>query len=163
MMILPEKESYRIGLVSDTHGIVRDILHKKLKDVDLIIHAGDICGTSVLDELAVIAPLEAVRGNMDYSYRYSPPLPALRKFEIGQFRIYLAHDPMDLRPLINNDDFSGGKIAVFGHTHTPTEYHEDGIYFINPGSCGPKRSSRPVKFAIMTLTGSNAAVQFIDC
>ena len=153
---LPDQELYKIALIADTHGLVRAELFNLLADVDLIIHAGDVCGEGVLEELRMIAPVVAVCGNMDQYERYTSPLPAFISVSAGEFVIHVVHDLNDILPKINSltlsDEPFRKHIVVFGHTHNPVSYIENGVYFINPGSCGPKRSGKPVSYAILTLS-----------
>jgi len=154
------KEEYRIGVISDTHGIVRDLLHDLLKGVDLILHAGDVCGEDVLDELSLIAPVIAVRGNMDFADQYNPPLPVFRYIDLGEFRCSISHDLIDLkRCLQSNRSDKLNNIAIFGHTHIPVSYRENDIYFLNPGSCGPKRQGKPVSYSIINLKKSSVNIE----
>jgi putative phosphoesterase len=147
-----ECEERRIGVISDTHGVVRDLLHDVLAGVEVIFHAGDVCGENVLDELSLIAPVIAVQGNMDYANRYNPPLPVYRYVDIGFFRFSIAHNIIDLNQgLKNNKSENLTNIAIFGHTHIPENYRENDIYFMNPGSCGPKRQGKPVSYSIINL------------
>jgi len=158
--MLEGKDEYRIGVISDTHGIVRDLLHNFLKGVDLIFHAGDVCGEDVLDELSLIAPVVAVRGNMDFSDKYNPSLPVFRYIDIGGFRCSISHDLIDLkRCLQSNRSDKLKNIAIFGHTHIPVSYREDDIYFINPGSCGPKRQGKPVSYTILNLVKGSLSIE----
>ena len=124
----------RIGVISDTHGLIRPEALKILQGSDLIIHAGDIGGSRILDILRSIAPVVAVRGNMDGGW--SETLPETEVVETGKSLIYIIHDlgKIDLDPVV-----SGFGAIICGHSHRPSIQSCNGILFVNPGSAGPKR------------------------
>jgi putative phosphoesterase len=137
----------RIGIISDTHDLVRPEALLALRRSDLILHAGDVCRPEVLEELGRISPVIAVRGNND-SGGWARALPVSRTLEISGFRIHVLHDVKDL-------DFDpkaeGVHIVVSGHSHKPGVRREDGILFLNPGSAGPRRFRLPVAVARVFL------------
>lgn len=139
-----------IGLVSDTHGLLRSSLKDALKRVDLIIHAGDIDTPAVLEKLEKIAPVTAVRGNMDVANRVKT-LPKTDLIEFGGIYIYVIHDlqKMDLDPAA-----AGISVVVFGHSHRPAVEKKDGVLYINPGSAGPRRFSLPISAAYLKISSS---------
>jgi putative phosphoesterase len=136
-----------IGLISDTHGLLRNSAKQALQGVDLIIHAGDINTPEVLDGLEKIAPVSAVRGNMDVLSR-TGSLPKTDLIEVEGIVIYAIHDiqKMDLDPAA-----AGISAVVFGHSHQPIIYNKDGVIFINPGSAGPKRFKLPISLGRLTI------------
>jgi len=137
----------RIGLISDTHDLLRPEARVALAGVARIIHAGDICDPTVLDELARIAPVTAVRGNNDHG----PWAAALREREtldIDGVRIHVLHDLHDLKadPLADNID-----VVVSGHSHRPTLKMEQGVLYVNPGSAGPRRFRLPISLGFLEI------------
>ncbi len=129
-----------IGLISDTHGLVRPQALAALVGVDLIIHSGDIGKPEVLESLKTIAPVVAIKGNVD-RYRWAYSLPETKALKIGDARIYLIHN-------INELEFSpassGYQVIISGHSHKPSAVTRDGVLFVNPGSAGPRRFKLPV-------------------
>ena len=128
-----------IGVVSDTHGLVRPELMEALEGVDLIIHAGDVCKPEVLAALADIAPVTAVRGNMD-GHPLNLRLRATEVVEVGGVMLYVLHDlsRLDLDPAL-----AQMAAVIHGHTHRPDVHREGGVLYLNPGSAGPRRSAPP--------------------
>jgi uncharacterized protein len=140
-------KSHIIGLISDTHGLLRKRAKQALQGVSLIIHAGDIDTPNVLDELEKIAPVAAVRGNMDAMNR-AGDLPKTDLVEFEGFHIYIIHDiqKLDLDPVA-----AGISAVVFGHSHEPAIYNKNGVLYINPGSAGPKRFKLPITLGRLTI------------
>jgi uncharacterized protein len=132
-----------IGVISDTHGLLRWEAEAALADVDHIIHAGDIGTTEILERLQRIAPLTAVRGNNDKG-SWADPLPATAIVDICSQRLYVVHDiaKLDVDPLAN-----GIAAVIAGHSHKPGVSEKDGVLFLNPGSAGPRRFHLPVAIA----------------
>jgi len=130
----------RIGLVSDTHGLVRPAALDYLRGSDHIIHAGDIGKPEVLDAFGTLAPVTAIRGNID-SGEWAKGLPEVREETIGRVRILVLHD---LKQLDRNPAAAGIRVVVSGHSHKPAVDERDGVLYINPGSAGPRRFSLPV-------------------
>ncbi len=130
----------RIGVISDTHGWLRPQAVEALRGSELILHAGDVGLPEVLDELRRIAPVVAVRGNIDVE-PWARRLPATEMAEAGQKRFYILHRiaDLDLKPGAARVD-----AVIFGHSHQPTVDWRDGVLFFNPGSAGPRRFSLPV-------------------
>ncbi len=129
-----------IGLISDTHGLVRPQALAALSGVDLIIHSGDIGKPEVLESLKTIAPVVAIKGNIDRD-RWAASLPETKALKIGDARIYVIHS-------VNELDFSpasrGHQVVISGHSHKPAVVTRDGVLFVNPGSAGPRRFKLPV-------------------
>ncbi|WP_454806155.1 metallophosphoesterase family protein [Paraburkholderia fungorum] len=146
----------RIGLISDTHNLVRPEALQYLAGCDAIIHAGDICNQAVLDALAQIAPLTAVRGNNDIAGPVAW-LPTHVKLTVQQVTILVVHDIADV-----GDDPRGEGIGVVvtGHSHKPAISERDGVLFINPGSAGPRRFKLPISAGMLVIEGAHASATF---
>jgi putative phosphoesterase len=139
----------RIGLISDTHDLVRPSAKLALAGVSRILHAGDICGAEVLHELGTVAPVTAVRGNNDHGMHGSG-LRGAEWVEIGGVAIYMLHDLNDL----DIDPRAAGVHAVVaGHSHRPLIEERDGVLFVNPGSAGPRRFTLPVSLGFIEIAG----------
>jgi putative phosphoesterase len=138
----------RIGVISDTHGLLRPEVAPALAGVERILHLGDVGKPSVLKELARIAPVTAVRGNID---RTGPcgKLPETEVLLLEGRYIYMLHDLNTLHL-----DPAAGKFAavLFGHTHVPNFYRRQGVLYFNPGSCGPRRFDLPVTVGLLTAS-----------
>jgi putative phosphoesterase len=152
-----EKNDHYIGVISDTHGLLRQEALDALRGCDVILHAGDVGGQEILEALGEIAPVYAVRGNMDGG-GWAQALPKTRWVEIGEIAVYLLHDLMklDLVP-----HAAGISMVVHGHTHQPKEEVRDGVCYLNPGSAGPRRFSRPVSLAIVHVEGKEMDIHSI--
>ena len=146
---------YTIGLISDTHGLLRQEAFDFLKGSNAIIHAGDICDDTTITKLSTIAPVYAVRGNMDFNTTY----PASDLRTINGHTFYILHDieKLDLDPKA-----AGVEIVVFGHTHRPENFQRDSVLYINPGSAGPKRIGRPISIAKLHLKNNRWIPEFTE-
>jgi putative phosphoesterase len=142
----------KLGIVSDTHGLVRPEIFPALEGVDHILHLGDVCKYSVLKELARIAPVTAVRGNND-THGHCGDLPETDVFLAEGRYIYMLHDLHDL-----DLDPAAAKFSavLFGHSHVPNFYERKGVLYFNPGSCGPRRFKLPVTVGLLTVEASGA-------
>lgn len=131
---------HRIGLISDTHGLLRPEAVAFLHGCDHIIHGGDIGKPGVLDELRAIAPLTAVRGNVDHG-PWAEAVAHTELVQIGGVFIHVLHDlgELDIEPVA-----AGVQVVVSGHSHKPAVTHRDAVIFVNPGSAGPRRFSLPI-------------------
>lgn len=149
---------YIIGLLSDTHGLLRESVLDILKDSDLLIHAGDIDQPGVLDSLKTIAPVITVRGNMDTG-QWAANLPRYELTECKGIFFYVIHDlfDMDLDPAA-----SGISVVVSGHTHRPSVDWKDGLLFINPGSAGYFRHKSAATVAKIELLQGRIIPKIID-
>ena len=136
-----------IGVISDTHNLVRPEAKLALAGVTRILHAGDICDRGVLDELATVAPVTAVRGNNDRG-AWAGSIRISEAVEIGGVSIYMLHDlsELDLDPRA-----AGFRVVISGHSHRPAVREKDGVLFVNPGSAGPRRFSLPVSLAFIEI------------
>jgi putative phosphoesterase len=146
-----------IGLISDTHGLLRDEALRALAGSDLIIHAGDVGKPEILDALKALAPVVAVRGNIDRG-AWASTLPATAVAEAGAAAIYVLHDvnELDLDPAA-----SGFQVVVSGHSHQPARVERSGVLFVNPGSAGPRRFRLPVTVARLDFGRTPWEVEFI--
>jgi uncharacterized protein len=142
----------RIGLISDTHNLVRPEALAHLEGCDAIIHAGDICNQAVLDALAQIAPLTVVRGNNDTG-DWAASIPLHARLDVQGVGIYVVHDIADLPrdPRVLHEQ--GVRVVVTGHSHKPLIVERDGMVFVNPGSAGPRRFKLPVSAGLLTIEG----------
>jgi uncharacterized protein len=147
-----------IGLISDTHGLLRPEAIEALRGSELIVHAGDLGNPEILTMLREVAPVIAVRGNIDRG-AWAEELPASAIAEAGPVTIYVLHDihDLDLDPVA-----AGFHIVVSGHSHQPSRTEQSGVLYINPGSAGPRRFRLPVTVALLSLASRPWEVKFID-
>jgi putative phosphoesterase len=152
------KTEKTIGVISDTHGLLRPEIENQLSGCDHIMHAGDIGDPAVLERLGRIAPVVAVRGNMDYG-SWSNRLPVKDMVEIDGIFFYLLHDlyHLDLDP-----PAAGIHVVVSGHTHQAKLFRQDGVIYLNPGSAGHRRSHYPVSMAMITIQDKNVRPRIIE-
>ena len=137
----------KLGILSDTHGLLRPEVVPALAGVDLILHCGDVGKYSILDELGKIAPVTAIRGNVDREGKCARLPETEVALAEGRY-IYMLHDLKTL----HLDPAAGRFAAVLsGHTHVPNFYARKGVLYLNPGSCGPRRFNLPVSIAILTV------------
>lgn len=148
----------RIGVISDTHGQLREGAIDALDGSELIIHAGDIGGREIIDSLNQVAPVIAVRGNTDRD-SWAASLPETAVVDAGQALIYVLHDihALDLDPAA-----AGFRIVVSGHSHKPSRSEHDGVLYLNPGSAGPCRFQLPVTLARIDLNEEPWKIDFVD-
>src|SRR5947208_793629 len=148
----------RIGLISDTHGLLRKEAVEALRGSELILHAGDVGKPEILEELRKIAPVVAVRGNVDTEL-WASVLPVTAVTEAHGVMIYMIHDvtALDLNPAA-----SSFRIVVSGHTHKAGRLERDGVLYINPGSAGPRRFQLPITVAHLRLGRTAPEVEFVD-
>ena len=147
-----------IGLISDTHGLMRPEALAALQGSELIIHAGDVGKPEVIEQLRLVAPVVAVRGNIDKG-AWASALPATAAVETGSGRIYVLHDvkELDLAPVA-----SQFHAVVSGHSHKAGQMERDGVLYLNPGSAGPRRFRLPITVARLDLRCSPWRVEFVD-
>ena len=138
----------RIGVLSDTHGLLRPEVLTSLEGVDHILHAGDVGDPHILDALSALAPVTAIRGNIDTSGPCAQ-LPATDAVELAGRLFYLVHS---LHDLDLNPQAAGLAAVISGHSHKPSIETRDGVLYLNPGSCGPRRFKLPVTLAILEAT-----------
>jgi putative phosphoesterase len=137
----------RIGLISDTHNLLRDEARQALAGVDHILHAGDVCTRAVLDSLEAIAPVSAVRGNNDHG-EWANALPETAVVPIGGVRILVVHD---LATLAIDPPAAAIDVVVSGHSHRPRVEKRDGVLYVNPGSAGPRRFRLPISVGFLEI------------
>jgi putative phosphoesterase len=147
-----------IGLISDTHGLMRPEALAALKGSDLIIHAGDVGKPGIIEQLRAVAPVVAVRGNIDKG-AWASHLPMTAVAEARSAHIYVLHDiqQLDLDPAAA--EFN---IVISGHSHKPSHTERSGVMYVNPGSAGPRRFQLPITVARLNLRQSPWSVEFID-
>jgi putative phosphoesterase len=145
-----------VGLISDTHGLLRDEAVQALEGSELIIHAGDVGKPEILDALKSVAPVVAVRGNIDQG-AWALKLPLTATVEAGPATIYVLHDVHQLDPAA-----AGFQIVVSGHSHKPSRTERAGVLYVNPGSAGPRRFQLPVTVARVNLEQEPWNVEFIE-
>jgi uncharacterized protein len=143
------KKPILIGVISDTHGLLRPEAADALRGSDQIIHAGDVGTPDILDQLRNIAPMTAVRGNVDKG-DWAAELPETEVLESGGNLIYVLHDlqQLDLKP-----QAAGFAVVVSGHSHVPKQEMRDGVLYFNPGSAGPRRFKLPVSLGKLIVEG----------
>ena len=151
-------DSFRIGLISDTHGLVRKEALAALDGCRHIIHAGDIDTPDVLEKLRQLAPVTVVRGNNDRG-TWADSIPVLDIVEFGAVSIYVRHDQaeLDIDPVA-----AGFRVMVFGHSHRPMVEIRDGVLFVNPGSAGPRRFKLPIAVGELLISGDRVDARIIE-
>jgi putative phosphoesterase len=148
----------RIGLISDTHGLLRPEATTFLAGSDHIVHAGDIGDARVLAELAALAPLTAVRGNNDRG-AWADALAETERLAIGGVVLHVLHDlsQLDIDPV-----GAGVRVVVSGHSHLPVVDERDGVLYVNPGSAGPRRFKLPVSVAELSVDGARVSARLVE-
>jgi uncharacterized protein len=146
-----------VGVLSDTHGLLRPEALSALQGVDHILHAGDVGDPEILTRLAGIAPVTAIRGNID---RNNPcaDLPATETLELAGYVLHMVHsiEDLDLKP-----QAGGIHAVIFGHSHKPLVETRDGVLYLNPGSAGPRRFSLPITLALLHLDPGGLKAELI--
>jgi putative phosphoesterase len=152
------KEIRMLGLISDTHGLLREEAIKALRGSDLILHAGDVGVPGILDTLRTLAPVVAVRGNVDTA-GWIQPLPLTEVVQAGPATIYMMHilQDLDIEPCA-----AGVHIVLSGHSHKPAQSEKNGVLYVNPGSAGPRRFQLPITVARLDLAIRPWRVEFVD-
>jgi putative phosphoesterase len=148
---------HTVGVISDTHGLLRPEALAALAGVERIVHAGDIGAPEVLTALGQIAPVTAVRGNNDRD-RWAAAIPETDVLEIGDISLYVLHDlhELDLDPRA-----AGFAAVIAGHSHQPRIEERDGVLYLNPGSAGPRRFKLPISLARLTVAGSRLRAELV--
>lgn len=146
-----------IGLISDTHGLLRPEALAALQGCARIIHAGDIGKAAVLDGLSALAPLDLIRGNIDTA-DWAQALPERLDLRIDGLRLHVLHDlkELDVDPVV-----AGINVVIAGHSHQPCIERRDGVLYINPGSAGPRRFRLPISVALLRLEDGDAQAELI--
>jgi uncharacterized protein len=147
-----------VGVISDTHGLLRPEVPELFKGVSLILHAGDIGSPDVLKTLRTIAPVVAVRGNNDTG-EWARRIPETRTVHAGAVSIYMLHD---LKEMKRTPSVKNLAAVISGHSHRPSLEDREGVVFLNPGSAGPRRFKLPVSVARLIVQGSALRAELID-
>jgi putative phosphoesterase len=147
-----------LGVISDTHGLLRPEAVEALRGSDRILHAGDVGTPEILKALAKIAPVTAIRGNVDTEL-WARRLPMAEVVEAGAISIYMLHDlaQLDLKP-----EAAGFRVVVYGHSHQPKIEEKNGVLYFNAGSAGPRRFHLPVSVGRLTIASGNVHAEFVE-
>lgn len=147
-----------VGVISDTHGMLRPAAVDVLKGCDHILHAGDVGDPDILERLRQVAPVTAVRGNVDRG-SWAEDLPLTECVEFDGVQVYMLHilETLDVDPAS-----AGFSAVIYGHSHEPSEEYREGVLYLNPGSAGPRRFNLPICLARLTLEEGITRVEFID-
>jgi uncharacterized protein len=148
----------RVGVISDTHGLLRPEAIAHLTGCDHIVHGGDIGGPEILAQLALLAPVTAVRGNNDTA-PWAASLPETRLLQLGGVKIYVIHN---LDQLQAQGRPAGVRVVVSGHSHKPLICQRDGVLYVNPGSAGPRRFRLPVSVARLEIRGDSVTSALVQ-
>jgi uncharacterized protein len=151
-------EKIRVGVISDTHNLLRPSAVAFLRGSDFIIHAGDICNEKVLAELRALAPVTAVRGNNDKG-DWARALPEIERVAAGEVTICIVHDLADLYMDLRAPDV---QVVVCGHSHRPRIEDKGGVLFVNPGSAGPRRFRLPISAAEIIVEGKAVSARLTE-
>jgi putative phosphoesterase len=153
----PHTDAHLIGVIADTHGLLRPAAVDALAGSDLIIHAGDIGTPEVVEALRAIAPVAAVRGNND-TEEWARAFPETQVVEVGSVALYVLHDvnALDLDPVA-----AGFRAVISGHSHRPAVARRQGVLFVNPGSAGPRRFKLPVSVGRLHIQGAVVDAELI--
>jgi putative phosphoesterase len=151
-------DSIRVGLISDTHGLIREEALRALAGCAHIIHAGDIVKPEILDRLRAIAPLTAVRGNNDRG-DWARSLPEYDVIELGSALVYVRHDrsELDIDPAA-----AGFRVVVCGHSHKPVVETLEGVIYVNPGSAGPRRFKLPIAVGELVIEDNKVEARILE-
>jgi uncharacterized protein len=148
----------RVGIISDTHGLLRPEAERALRGSGLIVHAGDVGDPEILTKLKRIAPVFAVRGNVD-TEDWAKELPLTAVVEAGGARFYVLHNLRELDPRLESAQFD---FIICGHTHQPEKVERHGVLYLNPGSAGPRRFQLPVTLALLDLGKKPWTARFVE-
>ena len=147
-----------VGVISDTHGLLRPEATDVLKGSDLIVHAGDVGSAEILDQLRAIAPTFAVRGNVDTG-AWAKTLPMTDVVAVGPLHLYVLHD---LATLDLNPRAAGFAAVIYGHSHRPSVETRGGVLYLNPGSAGPRRFTLPIAMAKLEVVDDQLSHEMIE-
>ncbi|HXO65325.1 MAG TPA: metallophosphoesterase family protein [Steroidobacteraceae bacterium] len=148
----------RVGVISDTHGLLRPEATAFLRGCNHIVHGGDVGSENVLRELSVIAPITAVRGNNDQG-PWARALPETELVQFGEVFVYVIHDlaQLDIEP-----QAAGVGVVVSGHSHQPAIQERNGVLYVNPGSAGPRRFKLPIAVAELNVAGKSVTSRIVE-
>ena len=155
---LDDHRTWTVGVISDTHGVLRNEAVDALRGVDLIVHAGDVGEPEVLEQLRAVAPVMAVRGNNDHG-AWATVLPRTLMVLLGGALIYVIHDRAELDLPVEEE---GIAVVISGHSHQPSMERAGEVVYLNPGSAGPRRFSLPVGVARLAIRGGTTEVELVD-
>jgi putative phosphoesterase len=158
MTVNSQNREIVVGIIADTHGLLLPAVIKTLESVDLIVHAGDVGNTEVLDNLKSIAPVYAVRGNMDMIEGLRE-LPETEVIEVGDVLLYVIHNihRLDIVP-----SKAGFDAVIFGHLHCPSLSEQEGVLFLNPGSAAQPRRNYPASLALLYVNGDSMKAKIVN-
>ncbi len=145
----------KIAIISDTHSLLRPEVEEKLKDCDYILHGGDIATRETFESISAIAPAYFVRGNADKDW--AEDIPKELEIELSGYNFYMVHNIKHIRHDLSDVDF-----VIYGHSHKYENREKDGITYLNPGSCGPRRFTQPVTFMLMTIEKGSYSIEKVD-
>jgi uncharacterized protein len=147
-----------VGLISDTHGLLRPEAKAFLRGSDYIVHGGDIGDAGILDELAGIAPVTAIKGNNDHG-SWAEQRRETEFLQVGEVLMYVIHDiaQLDIDPAA-----AGVRVVVFGHSHKPSIEERNGVLYVNPGSSGPRRFKLPIAVGELIVAGSSVSARTVE-
>lgn len=148
----------RIGLISDTHGLLRPEAEAFLRGCERIVHAGDIGEAGVLEALGRLAPVTAVRGNNDTG-GWAEALPHSEVLQLGEALVYVVHDIAEIEI---DPAAAGFQAVIFGHSHKPLVERREGVLYVNPGSAGPRRFSLPIAAAELRVSGASVEARVVE-
>ena len=148
----------RVGVISDTHGLLRPEALRALRGSDVVVHAGDVGDAKVLEGLRGLAPTFVVRGNNDTG-AWAAKLPRTARLRVGAIGLFVLHElsRLDLDPAATDIG-----IVVSGHSHRPSVARRDGVVYVNPGSAGPRRFTLPVSVALLRITGPHVRTRIVE-
>lgn len=149
---------YRIGLISDTHGLMRPEALRALQGSTHIVHAGDIGKPEILEALWRIAPVTVVRGNNDMEDAWAASIPLEAVLRVGEVKVYVVHDIADVPEQLPADI----AVVVTGHSHKPLRKQVHGVLFINPGSAGPRRFRLPISVGRLRVKGKQVEAELVE-
>jgi putative phosphoesterase len=152
-----QRRAMRIGLISDTHGLLRPEALDFLAGSDHIVHGGDIGGPDILERLAAIAPLTVVRGNNDTA-AWAKSIPGTARLELGGIGVYVIHD---IKELDIDPRAAGVRVVVSGHSHRPASTERGGVLYVNPGSAGRRRFSLPIAAGELLVEDGRVEVRLV--
>ncbi len=155
---MAREREIRVGLIADTHGLLRPQARSFLLDSDLIVHAGDIGARGILEELRSIAPVSAVRGNND-TEPWAAHLPEAQWIDAGGVRVYVIHN---LAELSLEPAAAGVQVIISGHSHRPMLERRDGVLYVNPGSAGPRRFKLPIAIGELLIAGGAVSARIVN-
>jgi len=149
-----EMSKHRIAVISDTHSLLRPEITEKIKECELIIHAGDIASKETAEEIEALGTTYFVRGNADKD-SWADEIPVSRKLELFGLKLYIIHNRKQIR-----EDVSDRDIVIYGHSHKYSEEYKADVCYFNPGSCGPRRFHQEVTMAILTVDRTDKRFSF---